>query len=154
GGTVMAVTYLGSFEAIYGTAYGVMTSAKGVMLLMLLALGGCNYLPVERLRRDPTAPILPLKRFVEVEIGIGLTVLLTAGSLTSLPPGVDLAGDRLSWQEVVERVTPEWPRLSSPSHDRLTISLLQAKIEAAEGQRVSAPQAYVPGEGVILPRNA
>jgi putative copper resistance protein D len=155
GGTVLAVTYLGSFAAIYGTAYGVMASAKVMLLLMLLALGGGNHLAVERLRRDPTAPILRLKRFVEVEIGIGLTVLLTAGSLTSLPPGVDLNQDRLNWQEIVERATPQWPlRLTSPDHDRLTISLLQAKIEAAEAQRVSAPPAYVPGEGVILPRNA
>jgi copper resistance protein D len=154
GGSVMAVAYLGSFAAIYGTAYGVMVSAKVVLLLMLLALGGCNHLSVRALRRDPTAPVLRLKRFVEVEIGIGLTVLLTAASLTSLPPSADLSHDRLSWSEIVERATPQWPRLVSPDHDRLTISLLQAKIAAAEAQRASAPPAYVPGEGVVLPRNA
>jgi putative copper resistance protein D len=154
-GSVMAVAYLGSFEAVYGTAYGVMVSAKVAMLLMLLALGAGNYLAVERLRRrDPDAPRLRLRRFVEVEIGIGLTVLLTAGSLTSLPPGVDLSQDRLSWQEVVERATPQWPRLTSPGVDQLTISQLQAKIDAADAQRVSAPPAYVPGEGIILPRSA
>ncbi|CCE11812.1 putative Copper resistance protein, copD family [Bradyrhizobium sp. STM 3843] len=155
GGTVMAVAYLGSFEAIYGTAYGVMTSAKVAMLLMLLALGAGNYFAVERLRQsDPKAPVLRLKRFVEVELGIGLTVLLTAGSLTSLPPGIDLSQDRLSWQEIVERATPQWPRLTSPAVDQLTISQLQAKIDAADAQRVTAPPAYVPGEGVILPRSA
>ena len=155
GGSIMAVAYLGSFEAIYGTAYGVMVSAKVVLLLMLLTLGGCNYFSVQALRRDPTAPALRLKRFVEVELGIGLTVLFTAASLTSLPPGVDLSHDRLSWSEIVERAAPQWPpRLVSPDHDRLTISLLQAKIAAAEAQRASAPPAYVPGEGVILPRNA
>ena len=151
----MAMAYLGSFAAIYGTAYGVMTSAKVAMLLMLLALGAGNFLAVERLRRrDPAAPLLRMKRFVEVELGIGLTVLLTAGSLTSLPPGIDLSQDRLSWSEIVERATPQWPRLSSPSVDQLTISQLQAKIDAADAQRVTAPQAYVPGEGVILPRSA
>ncbi|MDU6242987.1 MAG: CopD family protein, partial [Bradyrhizobium sp.] len=155
GGTIMAMAYLGSFAAIYGTAYGVMTSAKVAMLLMLLALGAGNFLAVERLRRrDPAAPLLRMKRFVEVELGIGLTVLLTAGSLTSLPPGIDLSQDRLSWSEIVERATPQWPRLSSPSVDQLTISQLQAKIDAADAQRVTAPQAYVPGEGVILPRSA
>jgi putative copper resistance protein D len=155
GGTVMAIKYVGSADAIYGTAYGVMTSAKVGLLLMLLALGGSNYLLVERLRRDPSTPILRLKRFAEVEIGIGLTVLFAAASLTSLPPGVDLTQDRLNWQEIVERATPQWPlRLSSPDHDRLTISLLQAKIAAAEAQRPSAPLAYVPGEGTILPRSA
>lgn len=155
GGTVMAVAYLGSFEAIYGTAYGVMTSAKVAMLLMLLALGAGNFFAVERLSRgDPAAPRLRLRRFVEVELGIGLTVLLTAGSLTSLPPGIDLSQDRLSWQEIVERNTPQWPRLTSPSADQLTISQLQAKIDAADAKRVTAPAAYVPGEGVILPRSA
>ncbi|GLH79009.1 copper resistance protein [Bradyrhizobium sp. SSBR45G] len=155
GGTVMAVAYLGSFAAIYGTAYGVMTSAKVAMLVMLLALGAGNFFAVERLRRrDPAAPLLRMKRFVEVELGIGLTVLLTAGSLTSLPPGIDLSQDRLSWQEIVERAAPQWPRLTSPSVDQLTISQLQAKIDAADAQRVTAPPAYVPGEGVILPRSA
>jgi putative copper resistance protein D len=155
GGTVMAINYIGSTDAIYGTAYGVMTSAKVGLLLMLLALGGSNYLLVEQLRRDPSTPILRLKRFAEVEIGIGLTVLFAAASLTSLPPAVDLTQDRLNWQEIVERATPQWPlRLTSPDHDRLTIALLQAKIAAAEAQRTSAPLAYVPGEGTILPRSA
>lgn len=155
GGTVMAIAYLGSFAAVYGTAYGVMTSAKVAMLLMLLALGAGNFLAVERLRRrDPDAPLLRLKRFVEVELGLGLTVLMTAGSLTSLPPGVDLSQDRLSWQEIVERAAPQWPRLTSPAIDQLTISQLQAKIDAADAQRVTAPPAYVPGEGIILPRSA
>ncbi|MGJ4883564.1 copper resistance D family protein [Bradyrhizobium sp. HKCCYLRH3097] len=155
GGIVMAVAYLGSFAAIYGTAYGVMTSAKVAMLLMLLALGAGNFLAVERLRRrDPAAPLLRMKRFVEVELGIGLTVLLTAGSLTSLPPGIDLSQNRLNWAEIVERAAPQRPRLTSPSVDQLTISQLQARIDAADAQRVTAPQAYVPGEGVILPRSA
>jgi len=155
GGTAMAIKYIRSADAIYGTAYGVMTSAKVGLLLMLLALGGSNYLLVEELRRDPRTPILRLKRFAEVEIGIGLTVLFAAASLTSLPPGVDLAGDRLNWQEIAERATPQWPlRLTSPDHDRLTISQLQGKIAATEEQRTRAPLAYVPGEGTILPRNA
>jgi putative copper resistance protein D len=155
GGTAMAIQYIGSTDAIYGTAYGVMTSAKVGLLVMLLALGGSNYLLVEGLRRDPSTPILRLKRFAEVEIGIGLTALFAAASLTSLPPGVDLAQDRLNWQEIVERAMPRWPlRLTSPDYDRLTISLLQAKIAAAEGQRTSAPLSYIPGEGTILPRSA
>lgn len=155
GGTVMAFKYIGTLDAIYGTAYGVMTSAKVGLLVMLLALGASNYFLVERLRRDPGTPILQLKRFAEVEIGIGLTVLLAAASLTSLPPGADLPHDRLNWQEIVERVTPQWPlRLSSPDHDRLTISQLQEKVAASEEQRAHVPLAYVPGEGTILPRNA
>ncbi|ULK96335.1 CopD family protein [Bradyrhizobium sp. I71] len=155
GGLLMAFDYIGSIEAIYGTAYGVMILAKIGLLLMLLALGAGNYLLVERLRRDPATRILRLKRFAEVEVGIGLTVLLAAASLTSLPPGVDLSRDRLSWQEIVERATPQWPpRLTSPDYDKLTIAQLQARITLADAGRSSAPAAYVPGEGTILPRNA
>jgi putative copper resistance protein D len=96
-----------------------------------------------------------LKRFAEVEIGIGLTVLFAAASLTSLPPGIDLTQDRLSWHEVVERLTPQFPiRLTSPAYDQLTISKLQAKITLADAQRTTAPQAYVPGGGIVLPRSA
>jgi putative copper resistance protein D len=52
-------------------------------------------------------------------------------------------------------LTPRFPiRLTSPDHDQLTISILQAKIAADDADRTTAPQAYVPGEGTILPRNA
>src|SRR5258708_19915815 len=146
---------MGWIEAMYGTAYGVMVSTKALLLLILLAAGGANYIVVESLRRDPLAPIMRLKRFAEVEIGIGLTVLFAAASLTSLPPGIDLTQDRLSWQEIVERLTPQFPiRLTSPAYDQLTISKLQAKIAVADASRTTAPQAYVPGQGIILPRNA
>ena len=155
GGIVMSIGYIGSIEAIYGTAYGVMVSTKALLLLILLAAGGANYMVVERLRRNPSAPIMRLKRFAEVEIGIGLTVLFAAASLTSLPPGIDLTQDRLSWPEIVERLTPQFPiRLTSPAYDQLTISKLQAKIAVADASRTTVPQAYVPGEGIILPRSA
>ncbi len=155
GGIAMAIGYIGSAEAIYGTAYGIMVSTKVLLFMMLLALGGANYFTVEGLRRDPSVPITRLKRFAEVEIGLGLTVLFAAASLTSLPPGVDLTQDRASWHDIVERLTPRFPiRLTSPDHDKLTISQLQAKIAAADVDRATAPRAYVPGEGIILPRNA
>ena len=154
-GSAMAVAYVGSVEALYGTAYGVMVVTKLLLLLMLLLLGGANYLIVESLRRDPDSPILRLKRFAEVEIGLGLTTIFVAASLTSLPPGIDLTQDRLSFQEIVERLTPQFPvRLTSPDYDKLTIAKLQAQISAAEAQKTMAPQAYVPGEGIPLPQSA
>jgi copper resistance protein D len=155
GGVAMAVPYIGSIAAIYGTAYGVMVATKAALLGGLLLLGGMNFLLVERLRRDPATPILRLKRFAEVEIGVGLTVLFAAASLTSQPPGVDLTTDRASWHEIVERLTPQWPRFASPDHASLAISELEAQIAAAAAtQGVKAPQAYVPGEGLAPPRNA
>ena len=154
-GLTLAVYYVGSFEALYGTAYGVMVVTKAALFAGLLLLGAGNYLLVERLRRDPATPILRLKRFAEVEIGVGLAVLFCAASLTSLPPALDLTSDRASWGEIVERIAPRWPTLTSPDHASLAIPMLQAELDnrAAE-MRAARPEAFVPGAGVLPPRNA
>jgi putative copper resistance protein D len=155
GGVAMAIAYVGSLEALYGTAYGVMVASKVMLLAGLLLLAAMNYRLVERLRRDPRTPILRLRRFAEVEIGMGLTVLFAAASLTSQPPAVDLTADRASAAEVLERITPRWPRFDSPDHASLALSELQAKLDA-EARAAKAPRAaaYVPGEGQPVPRNA
>jgi len=154
-GATMAVLYVGSLSGFYGTAYGVMVGAKAAMFGFLLLLGLGNYLVVERLRSDPGAPVLRMKRFAEVEIGIGFTLFFAAASLTSVPPSVDLTHDRVSWAEVVERNTPHWPRLVSPDHDALTLPALQAQLDTeAAHARTSAQPAFVPGSGVIPNRNA
>lgn len=154
GGVAMAVFYLGDFEAIYGTAYGVMVVGKVCLLLGLLFLGGMNFLLVERLRSDPGTPVLRLKRFAEVEIGVGITVLFAAASLTSQPPAIDLTTDRASWAEVVERFTPEWPRLTSPDRSQLFAYHVEIAREEAAKTHQRLPIAYVPGSGVLPPRDA
>ncbi len=154
-GITMSVVYIGSWQGFYGTAYGVMVGAKITMMLMLLGLGGMNFLLVERLRARPNTSITRLRRFAEVEIGIGITIFFAAASLTSVPPAVDLQQDRVSWQEIVERNTPEWPRLSSPDHDVLALPALQSKLDAEAAHHSAAPQvAFVPGSGDLPPRNA
>jgi putative copper resistance protein D len=154
-GVTMCVAYIGDWRGFYGTAYGVMVCAKIAMLLMLLGLGGMNFLLVERLRGRPDTKITRLRRFAEVEIGIGITIFFAAASLNSVPPAVDLQQDRVSWHEIVERNTPEWPRFSSPDHDVLALPALQAKLDAEAAHRSAAPQAaFVPGSGDLPPRNA
>lgn len=155
-GVVMSLFYIGSWQAFYGTAYGVMVGAKIALFLMLLALGLCNFLVTERLRRDPATPVLRMRRFAEVEIGVGFTLFFTAASLTSVPPGIDLTADRASWAEVVARdFTPEIPRLRSPDYDRLGIPALQARLDREAGARAQQPRAaFVEGSGDLPPRNA
>jgi putative copper resistance protein D len=122
---------------------------------MLLVLGGMNFLLVERLRADPATPVNRLRRFAEVEFGIGIAIFFAAASLTSVPPAVDLTQDRVSWQEIKERNTPEWPSLSSPEHDVLALPALQEKLDREAAARKSAPAvAFVPGAGELPPRNA
>ena len=154
-GIAMAIFYVGSLQGFYGTAYGVMVGAKIVMFLVLLGLGGMNYLVVERLRRDPATSINRLKRFAEVEIGIGFTLFFAAASLTSSPPAVDLTADRVSWAEIVERNVPIWPRFASPDHADLGIPALQARLDAEAAQQAKKPPpAFIPGSGELPPRNA
>ena len=147
--------YVGSWSAAYGTAYGVMVGAKAAMFAALLLLGLGNFLVVERLRADPNASVLRLRRFAEVEIGIGFSVFFAAASLTSVPPAVDLVQDRVTWAEIAERNTPEWPRLQSPDRDSLSLPALQAQLDAAAARSHTAlPPAFVPGSGELPPRNA
>jgi putative copper resistance protein D len=147
-GVYMAVDYVGDFAALYGTAYGVMIGAKIALLAGLLLLGGMNFLAVRRLRSDPAAPVLRTRRFAEVEIGVGLTAIFCAASLTSLPPARDLSGDRATLAEIAERVEPRWPvRLDSPDHASLSTS--QPKTAPPQD-----PRAYAAGEEAAPPRNA
>ncbi|HVY17486.1 MAG TPA: CopD family protein, partial [Rhodopila sp.] len=154
-GLTMSVFYIGDWQGLYGTAFGVMVGAKVVMFLMLLALGAGNFGIVERLRRNPATPVLRLRRFAEVEFGIGIAIFFAAASLTSVPPAVDLTQDRVTWHEIVERNTPEWPRLTSPDHDSLALPALQEKLDRQAARQATAPQAaFVPGSGELPPRNA
>ncbi len=153
-GLVMAVAYVGSVEAIYGTAYGVMVATKAALLLALLLFGALNNRIIARIARDPGVPVLRVRRFAEVEIAIGFTVLFAAASLTSQPPAVDLVTDRASLSDIAERFAPRWPRFTSPDRDQLALFALQAQIDAAAAKNEARPQAYVPGEGVLPPRNA
>ena len=58
----------------------------------------------------------------EVELGLGLTVLFAAASLTSLPPAIDVVADRAAPGEVLTRFVPRLPRLSSPPIEALPVN--------------------------------
>jgi putative copper resistance protein D len=154
-GIVMWRAYVGDFSGEYGTAYGVMVSAKIALFTALLLLGLGNFLTVSALGRGPGASVVRMRRFAEVEFGIGITIFFAAASLTSVPPAVDLTQDRVSWHEIVERNWPVVPRLASPGHDALAQSELQAQLDAEAARTAQRPQpAFVPGDGTIAPRNA
>jgi putative copper resistance protein D len=131
-----------------------MSLTKTVMFVALLGFGAGNFWAVRRMS-GPRTPVTRLRRFAEVELGIGFTIFFAAASLTSVPPAVDLTQDRVTWQEIVERNTPEVPRLISPDHDALAIPALQSKLDAEAAHHGAPPQvAFVPGAGQLPPRNA
>lgn len=150
-----SILYVGAPDAMYGTAYGVMVGAKAAMFAALLALGWANSRTTAKLRADPNASVMRMKRFAEVEIGVGFALFFAAASLTSVPPAVDLTDDRVSWQEVVERNTPVWPNMHSPDHNVLALPALQAKLDAEAAEHAARPQpAFIPGGGELPVRNA
>jgi putative copper resistance protein D len=109
-GLLLSIRYIGSWSAIVGSAYGVMVGAKALMLLSLLLLGAVNFL---LLRKYPKDQVMPrLRRLIEAEVGIGITVILTAASLTSQPPAVDQPEETVTMRQVWQRIQPVPPRLN------------------------------------------
>ena len=53
-----------------------------------------------------------LRRLIEAEVGIGITVILTAASLTSQPPAVDQLSETVTMQQIWQRFQPTMPRLT------------------------------------------
>jgi copper resistance protein D len=142
-GLLLSIAYVGSIKAIYGTSYGAMVATKALLFGLLLFLGALNF---QLVRRGPASTILAsLKRFGEAEIGIGITVILTAASLTSLPPAADLTSDRVTGQEIVARMSPQSPRLASPTVQELPEDAYAAQKKAFEAGSLST-ESYVPGQ--------
>jgi putative copper resistance protein D len=149
-GLGMSLEYLGAWSALYGTAYGIMVGTKVVFFGCLLLLGAANYYIVKDAATTGTTGTTSLIRFGEVEMGFGLAVILTAASLTSQPPGVDLTEDRVSLHEIWARYAPRMPRLISPPLEDLSPSGKEQRRQMiAAGMRV--PAAFMPGQGFIHP---
>jgi putative copper resistance protein D len=149
-GLGMSLVFVGSWNALYGTAYGIMVGTKVVLFGCLLLLGAANYFIVRSLGRDSTTGARSLVRFGEVEIGIGLTVILAAASLTSQPPGADLTEDRVSMHEIAVRFAPRMPRLTSPPLGDLSPAGKELERQAKLAG-VKVPAAFMPGENFAQP---
>ena len=120
-GVGLTLVYVDGPLALVGTSYGTMILTKVVALAGLLGLGAANFFIVRRLPDVSTAGLTRLRRFAEVEFGLGATVLFVAASLTSLPPAADVVTDRATVAEVAVRFTPQWPTLTSPPIEDLPV---------------------------------
>jgi copper resistance protein D len=121
-GLAFSFHYISGSWALYGTSYGAMLVSKILVFGGLLALGGMNFLS-SRLLGDASAAPPRVRWFVEAEVGLGITVMFIAASLTSLPPAADVpAAERASMSEIAEQFTPQWPRLTSPTREELPLS--------------------------------
>jgi putative copper resistance protein D len=118
-GICMAWFYIGSWQGLYGTSYGVLLLAKTYLLLVMLLMGMGNWMVVRRLDSDPQPLLAQLRRFAEVEVGLGFTVILAAASMSAQPPAADVS-DQVSLPVIAARVHPELPRMTSPAASQLT----------------------------------
>jgi putative copper resistance protein D len=137
-GLALTAFYVGDPAALVGTAYGVMVLSKVALLVGAGGFGYANYRLVHR--TGATLAMPTLARRVEVELGLGLTVVFAAASLTSLPPAVDVSADRATVAEVTARFAPGSPRLTSPP----IAELLQAAdpLMAPPGERHPVERAW------------
>jgi len=142
-GVVLSLAYVGSIKAVYGTSYGAMVATKAMLFGLLLSLGALNFQLVRH--GEASSIFASLKRFGEAEIGIGVTVILAAASLTSLPPAVDLLQDRVPGSAILARMIPRPPRFSSPSMKDLPEDVYAAQKQAFEAGSLST-ESFVPGQ--------
>jgi putative copper resistance protein D len=143
-GVGISISYIDSPNALYGTSYGAMVLSKVFLFFVLLSLGALNKRIVDSTRTHNFQELPRLRRFAEVEVGIGFTVILAAASLTSQPPAADLSQDRLSMHDIVERFSPKWPRFSSPNVKELRTPTRQLVKQEAEKAGLRPPT-FVPG---------
>ena len=114
-GLYLSVSYVGGWGGLVGTGYGVMVLTKVALLGCALVLGCLNVVVLRGGAAGAGAIATRVPAFIEAEVGLGLTLLLVAASLTSLPPSVDVVADRATPSEVAARFQPAMPGLSSPS---------------------------------------
>lgn len=136
-GAGLSAAYVGDAGALIGTAYGVMILSKVALLLGVLLLAARN---LRLVRSGAGSGHLTLGRLAEVELGLGITILFAAASLTSLPPAVDVTADRATAGEVAARFAPAPPRLASPP---IAVLLREADpLMAPSGERRDVERAW------------
>jgi copper resistance protein D len=119
-GAGLAWFYAGSWHSLYGTAYGILLSAKIVLTALILTLGAANFISLREPDGQRRPLLFRLRRFSEVELGLGFTVILAAASLTAQSPSVDEAPENiLSGHAVVQRLEWRRPSFHTPAFSQL-----------------------------------
>ena len=85
---------------------------------------------------SPDQAMPRLRRLVEAEVGIGITIVLAAAALTSQPPAIDMQNDTVSLQQIVTRFAPGWPRLQSPDLGQLSTIMPGQAISPTDPSRL------------------
>ena len=127
-GIFLAWQYIGDWQDLVGTGYGAMVLTKAALLATALLLAGLNYRGVRRWRsyEDRSLVEVRVPAYVEAELAIVITALLTAASLTSQPPSRDVQTERASAADVLASFAPKKPILTPPPREAMLASAASA----------------------------
>ncbi len=114
-GVYMSVPYVGSFERLYQTTYGLLLDEKVTLLAVLLCLGAANFFAIRMLRRGESAAFQNVPVLAEAEVGVSIIAILCAAALASSPLGADTTAARPTASEILSRFEPVSPRLGIPT---------------------------------------
>jgi len=117
-GFYLAFSYIGTWQGLFGTAYGAMVLTKFMLLGCALGLGVFNFFSIQRkIQHGVTTDVLTrVPVSIESEALLGVIILLAAVSLTSQPPSIDILADRATPSEVVHVFAPKKPQLVPPPY--------------------------------------
>ncbi|MGC2637632.1 MAG: CopD family protein [Acidobacteriaceae bacterium] len=112
--------YAGSWPALAETSYGILLSAKIVLTAVMVALGAANFISLRNHEGVRKPALWRLRRFGEVELGLGFTVILAAASLTAQSPSVDeMLQNALTGHAVAQRLEWRPPSFHTPGFAQL-----------------------------------
>jgi putative copper resistance protein D len=139
-GLTSAWTYIGTWQGLTGTDYGVMVLIKVVLLAGALGLAALNFVGArDSVAHERTGHVFQrIPYYVEAETLLLIAILVAAVSLAMQPPAIDVFDQQATGAEVYEAFRPKVPRLTSPSY---------AEAVAAFSSRASTDEGVTAGVG-------
>ena len=120
-GIPLALTYVSSWDGLFGTGYGSLIVTKIWLLLVALGFAYLNN-RAGRLWRQNHANnniVAKVPYYIEAETFILVGILFIAATLSSQPPSADIPDRTAQVAEVVNMFTPRLPKIHSPTHEAL-----------------------------------
>ena len=123
-GLPLALTYVASWDGLFGTGYGSLVVTKIFLLGVALGFAYLNHRAGRRWKEQGqgAALIRKVPHYIEAESFVLVGILFIAATLSSQPPSEDIANNpelTATVPEVMEMFKPRLPKLHSPSHEQL-----------------------------------
>jgi putative copper resistance protein D len=121
-GLPLGTSYVADLGGLVGTGYGAMVVTKTALLAVAMGLALHNFRAARAAARGSGASPLRTETpyTIETEFLVLVVLLLSAASLSSQPPAVDIVKERASWSQVVEVFAPKPPHLTTPSIEEIS----------------------------------